>query len=226
MSSDPFDLGADPPAQSAPNTGVAGDGLSISQRAAQAGSMRRVEPLLNGLNDEQRAAVTADDGPLLLLAGAGTGKTRALTTRIAYKIATQAAWPSQILAVTFTNKAAREMKERISGMLGETVEGMPWLGTFHSLSARILRQHAANALFHFARRFIGKGHGQNLTWPCGLCGDFISDARGQRARFTGSGTGQQQKRAVICRHGGALLVIQTVQQRLDTAHGAGLSGAL
>ena len=86
--------------------------------------------------------MTADDGPLLLLAGAGTGKTRALTTRIAYKIATQAAWPSQILAVTFTNKAAREMKERISGMLGETVEGMPWLGTFHSLSARILRQHA------------------------------------------------------------------------------------
>ena len=74
------------------------------------------------------------------MAGAGTGKTRALT-RIAYKIATQAAWPSQILAVTFTNKAAREMKERISKMLGETVEGS-WLGTFHSLSARILRQHA------------------------------------------------------------------------------------
>ena len=79
---------------------------------------------------------------LLLLAGAGTGKTRALTTRIAYKIATQQAWPSQILAVTFTNKAAREMKERIGHMLGETVEGMPWLGTFHSLSAKILRIHA------------------------------------------------------------------------------------
>jgi DNA helicase-2/ATP-dependent DNA helicase PcrA len=69
-------------------------------------------------------------------------KTRALTTRIAYKIATQQAWPSQILAVTFTNKAAREMKERIGSMLGETVEGMPWLGTFHSLSAKILRIHA------------------------------------------------------------------------------------
>ena len=137
MSDDPFDLGADAPAA----TGGQG-GMSISQRASAAGAARRLEPLLDGLNDEQRAAVTADDGPLLLLAGAGTGKTRALTTRIAYKIATQAAWPSQILAVTFTNKAAREMKQRISSMLGETVEGMPYLGTFHSLSARILRQHA------------------------------------------------------------------------------------
>ncbi len=138
MESDPFDLGAD-----APPPPVSGDSsLSVSQRAAQAGQARRLEPLFDGLNDEQRAAVTADDGPLLLLAGAGTGKTRALTTRIAFKIATQSAWPSQILAVTFTNKAAREMKERISLMLGETVEGMPYLGTFHSLSARILRQHA------------------------------------------------------------------------------------
>ena len=141
MTGDPFDLGAETPAPHAPSA-EAGEGLSISQRAAQAGSARRVEPLLDGLNDEQRAAVTADDGPLLLLAGAGTGKTRALTTRIAYKIATQSAWPSQVLAVTFTNKAAREMKDRISAMLGETVEGMPWLGTFHSLSARILRHHA------------------------------------------------------------------------------------
>ena len=138
MENDPFDLGADAPAPAAPQAG----GGSISQKAAQAGQARRLEPLLGGLNEEQGAAVTAEDGPLLLLAGAGTGKTRALTTRIAYKIATQQAWPSQILAVTFTNKAAREMKERIGSMLGETVEGMPWLGTFHSLSAKILRIHA------------------------------------------------------------------------------------
>ena len=137
MENDPFDLGADaPPPPPQPQGG------SISERASAAGQARRIEPLLDGLNDEQNAAVTADDGPLLLLAGAGTGKTRALTTRIAYKIATQQAWPSQILAVTFTNKAAREMKERIGHMLGETVEGMPWLGTFHSLSAKILRIHA------------------------------------------------------------------------------------
>jgi DNA helicase-2/ATP-dependent DNA helicase PcrA len=138
MENDPFDLGADAPAPTAPQAG----GGSISQKAAQAGQERRLEPLLGGLNEEQGAAVTAEDGPLLLLAGAGTGKTRALTTRIAYKIAAQQAWPSQILAVTFTNKAAREMKERIGSMLGETVEGMPWLGTFHSLSAKILRIHA------------------------------------------------------------------------------------
>ena len=138
MENDPFDLGADAPGPTAPQAG----GGSISQKAAQAGQARRLEPLLGGLNEEQGAAVTAEDGPLLLLAGAGTGKTRALTTRIAYKIATQQAWPSQILAVTFTNKAAREMKERIGSMLGETVEGMPWLGTFHSLSAKILRIHA------------------------------------------------------------------------------------
>ena len=138
MENDPFDLGADAPAPTTPHAG----GGSISQKAAQAGQARRLEPLLGGLNEEQGAAVTAEDGPLLLLAGAGTGKTRALTTRIAYKIATQQAWPSQILAVTFTNKAAREMKERIGSMLGETVEGMPWLGTFHSLSAKILRIHA------------------------------------------------------------------------------------
>ena len=140
MENDPFDLGADAPATPAPQDPQAGS--SISQKAAQAGQARRLEPLLGGLNEEQGAAVTAEDGPLLLLAGAGTGKTRALTTRIAYKIATQQAWPSQILAVTFTNKAAREMKDRIGSMLGETVEGMPWLGTFHSLSAKILRIHA------------------------------------------------------------------------------------
>ena len=141
MENDPFDLGTDTPAPTPAPVKQEQSG-SISERAAQAGQARRLEPLLNGLNDEQRAAVTADDGPLLLLAGAGTGKTRALTTRIAYKIATQVAWPSQILAVTFTNKAAREMKLRIGNMLGETVEGMPWLGTFHSLSAKILRIHA------------------------------------------------------------------------------------
>jgi DNA helicase-2/ATP-dependent DNA helicase PcrA len=82
------------------------------------------------------------DGPLLVLAGAGTGKTRVLTTRLAHILAQRKAWPGEILAVTFTNKAAREMKERIGGLIGGMVEGMPWLGTFHSIGVKLLRRHA------------------------------------------------------------------------------------
>ncbi len=96
---------------------------------------------LERLNPQQRAAVERLDGPLLVLAGAGTGKTRVLTTRLAHILSTRRAFPSQVLAVTFTNKAAREMKERIAAMIGPVAEGL-WLGTFHSLSARILRRHA------------------------------------------------------------------------------------
>ncbi len=99
-------------------------------------------PYLKGLNPEQRAAVETTDGPLLVLAGAGTGKTRVLTTRLAHILATGKAWPGQILAVTFTNKAAREMKERIGALIGGVVEGMTWLGTFHSIGVKILRSHA------------------------------------------------------------------------------------
>ena len=98
-------------------------------------------PYLAGLNPAQRAAVEALDGPVLVLAGAGTGKTRVLTTRLAHILATRRAWPSQILAVTFTNKAAREMRERVTALTGAATEGW-WLGTFHALAARILRRHA------------------------------------------------------------------------------------
>jgi DNA helicase-2/ATP-dependent DNA helicase PcrA len=97
---------------------------------------------LSGLNAEQREAVMTLDGPLLVLAGAGTGKTLVLTTRLAHILATKRAWPGQILAVTFTNKAAREMKARIGTLIGGVVEGMQWLGTFHSIGARMLRRHA------------------------------------------------------------------------------------
>lgn len=97
---------------------------------------------LHGLNPEQTDAVLCIDGPLLVLAGAGTGKTRVLTTRIAHILTTRKARGSEILSVTFTNKAAREMKERIARLVGATVEAMPWLGTFHSIGARILRRHA------------------------------------------------------------------------------------
>jgi DNA helicase-2/ATP-dependent DNA helicase PcrA len=97
---------------------------------------------LTGLNPEQREAVETLDGPVLVLAGAGTGKTRVLTTRIAHILSQGRARPHEILSVTFTNKAAREMKLRLGQMLGQAVEGMPWLGTFHSIGGRILRIHA------------------------------------------------------------------------------------
>ena len=111
---------------------------SISARARAGASA----PYLQGLNPEQRRAVETTDGAVLVLAGAGTGKTRVLTTRIAHILASGKAWPSQVLAVTFTNKAAREMKERIGSLIGGAVEGMPWLGTFHSIGVKILRRHA------------------------------------------------------------------------------------
>src|SRR6185369_14138280 len=98
---------------------------------------------LDGLNREQKEAVETLEGPVLVLAGAGTGKTRVLTTRIAHILATGRARPSEILAVTFTNKAAREMKDRVGQMVGQAVEGMPWLGTFHAIGVKILRRHAA-----------------------------------------------------------------------------------
>ncbi len=101
----------------------------------------REAPYLSTLNPEQRAAVEALEGPVLVLAGAGTGKTRVLTTRLAHILATGRAWPNQVLAVTFTNKAAREMIARIESLLGRSLEGL-WLGTFHAMAARILRRHA------------------------------------------------------------------------------------
>ncbi len=97
---------------------------------------------LAGLNPEQREAVETTEGPVLVLAGAGTGKTRVLTTRLAHILATGRAKPWELLVVTFTNKAAREMRERIGHLIGPSSEGLRWLGTFHSVAAQILRRHA------------------------------------------------------------------------------------
>src|ERR1043166_3361282 len=108
-------------------------GIAARARAAVAAPYRA------GLNAEQREAVETLDGPVLVLAGAGTGKTRVLTTRIAHILSLGRARPGEILSVTFTNKAAREMKLRLGQMLGQAVEGMPWLGTFHSIGGRIPR---------------------------------------------------------------------------------------
>ena len=99
-------------------------------------------PYLASLNPPQRQAVLTTDGPVLVLAGAGTGKTAALTARLAHLLYTRKAYPSEILSVTFTNKAAREMRERVGRLVGDMVEGMPWLGTFHAIGAKMLRRHA------------------------------------------------------------------------------------
>ena len=112
--------------------------IPLSQRAMAA----RPAPYLDDLNPAQRAAVEALDGPVLMLAGAGTGKTKALTSRIVHLLNMNRARPNEILAVTFTNKAAREMRQRVGRMLGDVAEGMAWMGTFHSLSVKILRRHA------------------------------------------------------------------------------------
>ncbi|MHA6263884.1 ATP-dependent helicase [Arenibacterium sp. CAU 1754] len=114
------------------------ESASLSARAMAA----RPTPYLEGLNPAQREAVECVNGPVLMLAGAGTGKTKALTARIVHLLNTGAARPNEILAVTFTNKAAREMKNRVGAMLGQSIEGMPWLGTFHAICVKLLRRHA------------------------------------------------------------------------------------
>jgi DNA helicase II / ATP-dependent DNA helicase PcrA len=126
---------------SVPQHQPAAGGIAARARAAATGGAR----YLDGLNPEQREAVETLDGPVLVLAGAGTGKTRVLTTRIAHILSEGRARPNEILSVTFTNKAAREMKLRLGQMLGQAVEGMQWLGTFHSIGGRILRFHAEMA---------------------------------------------------------------------------------
>ena len=117
---------------------LAAETLPLSRRALAA----RPAPYLDDLNPAQREAVEALDGPVLMLAGAGTGKTKALISRIVHLLHMGKARPNEILAVTFTNKAAREMKARIQRILGDTAEGMAWMGTFHALSVKILRRHA------------------------------------------------------------------------------------
>ena len=129
--SDPFDLDDDLPDPFQPAPRAASGPIEVPADA----------PWLQGLNPEQREAITTTDGPVLVLSGAGTGKTKVLTSRLAHILASRRAQPWQCLAVTFTNKAAREMRERVAHLIGPVAEGC-WLGTFHALCVRILRRHA------------------------------------------------------------------------------------
>src|SRR5882757_1297332 len=120
------------------------DGFDADPGSADASDSRRPQPddaLLDGLNPQQREAVLYRGPSLLIVAGAGSGKTSVLTRRIAGLIQTREAWPSQILAITFTNKAAAEMRERVQALVGGAADGM-WISTFHSACVRILRRQA------------------------------------------------------------------------------------
>ena len=115
-------------------------GVNSSHEPTEA-DLEEAETLLGGLNPVQQEAARTTEGPVMIIAGPGSGKTRTLTHRIAYLIAAKKAWPSQILALTFTNKAAREMRTRVTDLVGADAKGM-WMGTFHSVFARVLRREA------------------------------------------------------------------------------------
>ena len=104
--------------------------------------MESIDKLIKNLNQNQKEAVLNTEGPNLVVAGAGSGKTRVLTTKLAYIINQKKAWPNQILCVTFTNKAAKEMQNRVLSYVGGNSSSVPWLGTFHSISVKFLRRHA------------------------------------------------------------------------------------
>src|SRR5213076_2017567 len=133
-----------------------------------------VEALLARLNPPQQEAVTHGDGPLLIFAGAGSGKTRVLTARIAYLIASRRVWPDRLLAVTFTNKAAREMRSRVESLVGERAEKM-WVGTFHSTAVKLLRREAL-------RRVLDELRLDPKRYPIGALRHGISQAKSELRR--------------------------------------------
>ncbi|MBT2130868.1 ATP-dependent helicase [Aliiroseovarius lamellibrachiae] len=225
------------PVQSAPK-------VPLSQRAMGLAAPRPA-PYLDGLNPAQREAVEALDGPVLMLAGAGTGKTKALTTRIAHLLNTGQARPNEILSVTFTNKAAREMKSRVANLLGQTVEGMPWMGTFHSICVKLLRRHAelvglksnftildTDDQNRLLKQLIVAANIDEKRWPARLLSGVIDNWKnrawtpaqvptGDASAFNGQGVDlyhQYQERLKTlnaCDFGDLLLHMVTIFQRHD-----------
>ena len=180
-------------------------------------------PYLRALNAPQREAVLTTEGPLLVLAGAGTGKTAALTARLAHLIWTRLAWPSEVLAVTFTNKAAREMKERVARALSQDVEGMPWLGTFHAIGAKMLRRHAelvglksnytildTDDQLRLLKQLIQAADVDEKRWPARLLGGLI-DRWKNRGWMPGDVTPEESETYV---HGKGQQFYQAYQNRL------------
>jgi DNA helicase-2/ATP-dependent DNA helicase PcrA len=167
------------------------DAIPLSRRALSA----RPAPYLDDLNPAQREAVEALDGPVLMLAGAGTGKTKALIARIVHLLAMGKARPNEILSVTFTNKAAREMKLRIGRIMGEAAEGIAWMGTFHSLSVKILRRHAelvglksnftildTDDQIRLMKQLIAAANIDEKRWPARLLASLIDSWKNRALR--------------------------------------------
>ncbi|WP_375398434.1 ATP-dependent helicase [uncultured Sphingomonas sp.] len=182
-------------------------------------------PYIRGLNPPQREAVLTLEGPVLVLAGAGTGKTAALTARLAHLLHTRRAWPSEILSVTFTNKAAREMRERVRALVGDMVEGMPWLGTFHSIGAKMLRRHAELVGLHanftildtddqlrLLKQLVLAADLDEKRWPARSLGGLIDEWKNKGLTPRDIGAGESERYANG--RGGELYV--AYQDRLKT----------
>ncbi len=190
-------------------------------------------PWLTGLNAPQREAVLTTEGPVLILAGAGTGKTRALTSRLAHILYSRLAWPSEILAVTFTNKAAREMRHRMEMLLGDMVEGMPFLGTFHAIAARMLRRHAGlvgldsnftildtDDQLRLLKQVITEAGLEEKRWPAKQLAGMIDrwKNRGERPEQVPPGEGASFGEAGAGKNGAALYA--RYQERLKALNAA------
>ena len=202
----------------------ADEGFAEAPLSRLAAARPAAGPYLEGLNPAQRQAVETTEGAVLVLAGAGTGKTRALTARIAHLLASGRARPNEILAVTFTNKAAREMRERVGQLIGGAVEGMPWLGTFHALCVRMLRRHAelvdlrpnfgildSDDQLRLLKQVIQAEGVDEKRWPARLLAGFIDRWKN---RAWGPDTLPEAEAALYAGKGGALY--EAYQQRLRT----------